>query len=80
MAFEQQTLDDSHDFAIALYRALLPELDVSEFSHNWKWTRTQAGGVFGNLAHINAVKNDVMPDTATGDMADRWGGIRGCGT
>jgi uncharacterized phage protein gp47/JayE len=77
MAFETTSLDDQHAFAIALFRALLPELDVSEFSHNWKWARTQAGATFGNQAHINAVRNDVMPDTATGDMADRWGGIRG---
>ena len=77
MAFDTPTLDESHDFAIALYRALLPELDVSAFSHNWKWTRAQAGAVYGNHAHIHAVKNDVMPDTATGDMADRWGAIRG---
>jgi len=77
MAFETPTLDEAHDFAIALHRALLPELDVSEFSHNWKWTRAQAGGTYGNHAHVNAVKNDVMPDTATRDTADRWGGIRG---
>jgi hypothetical protein len=77
MAFETPTLDDSHDFAIAHFRALLPEMDVSEFSHNWKWLRTQAAGVEGNHVHINSVKNDVMPDTATGDMADRWGGLRG---
>jgi len=77
MAFETPTLDEAHAFSIALCRALLPELDVSELSHNWKWLRTQAGGTYGNFAHTNAVKNDVMPDTATGDTADRWGGIRG---
>jgi uncharacterized phage protein gp47/JayE len=77
MAFEPTSLDDQHAFAIALYRALMPELDVSEFSHSWKWTRTQAGGTFGNQAHVVAVENDVMPDTATGDMADRWGNLRG---
>ncbi len=77
MAFETPTLDESHAFAIALTRALLPDLDVSEFSHNWKWLLTQSGGVFGNHAHTNAVKNDVMPDTATSDTADRWGNIRG---
>lgn len=77
MAFETPTLDEAHGFAIGLQRALQPELDVSDFSHNWKWLRTQAGGTYGNHAHINAVKNDVMPDTATGDMADRWGNIRG---
>jgi uncharacterized phage protein gp47/JayE len=77
MAFETTSLDDQHAFALALYRVLLAELDTSENSHNWKWTRTQAGGTFGNQAHIEAVKNDVMPDTATDDMADRWGNIRG---
>src|SRR4051794_32796554 len=77
MAFETPTLDEDHAFAIALFRALLPELDVSDFSHNWKWLRTQAGASFGNNAHIETVKNDVMPDTATADMADRWGKIRG---
>src|SRR5262245_31215147 len=77
MVFEPTSLDDQHAFAIALYRALLPELDVSDFSHNWKWTRTQAGTTFGNQAHINEVKNDVMPDSATGDTADRVGNLRG---
>lgn len=77
MAFETPTLDEDHAFAIGLQRALQPELDVSDFSHNWKWLRTQAGATFGTHAHIEAVKNDVMPDTATRDMADRWGGIRG---
>lgn len=77
MAFDTPTLDNSHQFALQLFRALLPDLDVSQFSHNWKWARTQAGAVFGNHAHINTVENDVMPDTATADMADRWGGIRG---
>lgn len=45
MAFETPTLDEAHDFAIRLMRALLPELDVSDFSHNWKWTRAMTGGV-----------------------------------
>lgn len=77
MAFDTPSLEDRHQFAIQLFRVLLPELDISQESHNWKWTRTQAGAVFGNDAHINTVENDVMPDTATGDMADRWGNIRG---
>src|SRR5688500_13667065 len=78
MAFETPTsIDEAHAFALALSRALLPELDVSEFSHNWKWLRTQAGATFGQHAHTNAVGNDVMPDTATNETADRWGRIRG---
>lgn len=77
MAFDTPSLDDRHEFALQLFRVLMPELDVSEFSHNWKWSRTMSGAVFGNDAHVNAVQNDVMPDTATLDMADRWGNIRG---
>ena len=79
MALDTPSLDDSHDFGIQLFRVLLSDLDVSQESHNWKWLRAIAGAVFGNHAHINAVENDVMPDTATGDMADRWGNIRGVG-
>lgn len=77
MAFEIPSIDDEHENALALHRALLPEMDTSEFSHENKWAFTQAGAVFGNNVHVSTVKNDVMPDTAKGDMADRWGNLRG---
>jgi uncharacterized phage protein gp47/JayE len=77
MAFQIQTLDEQHEFAINLARALLPDLNLSQEEILWFLLRVLAGGTYGNQAHINAVKNDVMPDTATGDMADRWGNLRG---
>lgn len=75
--FTIPTLDDSHAFLVALMKALFPTADVSEGSFNWLWLRTFAGGVSDNHAHIFNVENDLLPDTASDDMLDRWGGILG---
>lgn len=76
MAFAVMTLDDQHTFLLALTKVLLGG-DVSEDSFMWLWSRTQAAGVTDNHANINATKNDLLPDTAADDMADRWGTISG---
>jgi uncharacterized phage protein gp47/JayE len=77
MPFETPTLDEEHEFLIAHFRSVRPEDDVSQGSFNWLWLRTVAAGITGNHAHVAAVKNDLMPDTAEGAMLERWGAIRG---
>lgn len=76
-AFQTPTIDESTSFLVALFAALFPQADVSEESFNWKWSKTQAGGTTDNHAHIEAVKTDLFPDSAEGDMADRWATILG---
>ncbi|MDQ3295066.1 MAG: baseplate J/gp47 family protein [Myxococcota bacterium] len=77
MTFSPPTLDETHAFLIALTRALQPEIDVSEMTDEWLWTKTQAAGVTGNHAHLRAVLNDLLPDTSEGDILRRWAAIRG---
>jgi uncharacterized phage protein gp47/JayE/uncharacterized protein YuzE len=71
------TLDEMHEFLLALAGGLFPDLDLSQGSDGWLWHKTQAAGVTDNHAHVDATENDLMPDTAEGDMQDRWGAIRG---
>lgn len=77
MAFEPLTLEESHALALNLLRRLLPDIDVSAESMPWALMGAFAGAVTGNFAHASAARNDTMPDTATKDMADRWGNFRG---
>jgi uncharacterized phage protein gp47/JayE len=77
MAFQPLTVDESHALAINFLRRLLPDIDVSEESLPWAILGAVAGAVGGNFAHNAAAQNDTMPDTATRDMADRWGNFRG---
>jgi uncharacterized phage protein gp47/JayE len=77
MAFEIPTLDESTLFAVAHYAALFPEDDVSRASFNFLWCLTFAACVTSNHAHIEAVKNDVIPDQSEGDTLRRWAAIRG---
>lgn len=77
MAYVVQTLDELHEFAIALLKSLFPTADVSRGSFLWLWARTQAGGVADNHAHIAGVQSDLLPDTAEGAALDRWGGVVG---
>lgn len=77
MAFPVPTLDDVHGFLLAQYGYLNPSADLSQGSWPWLWLRTMAAAVTGNHAQISAVENDLMPDTALGDMLDRWATIVG---
>jgi uncharacterized phage protein gp47/JayE len=77
MAFKVPTLDESHAFLVALFKALFPEADVSEESFNWKWALSQAGGVTDNHAHIQAVKAALMPTTAEREDLVEWGVLTG---
>lgn len=77
MAYTIPTLDDLHAFLIALFAYLFPDKDVSQGSFNWLWLRTLAAGAAANDAHIFADTADLMPDTSTGTMQDRWAKLVG---
>lgn len=77
MAFTIPTLEETHEFLLALGRTLFPEMDFSRESLQWKWLRVIAGGVSDNHAHVVATQNDLLPDTAADDMLVRWGTMLG---
>lgn len=77
MAFEVMTLDEQHDFMIAHYRMLLPDMDVKPMGDNWLWLRTQAAAVTDNHAHIKATKADLLPWSARGITQEQWGAFSG---
>lgn len=77
MAFTVPTLDEIHDFKIALLKALLPGADVSRNSFLWLWTRSEGGGIADNHAHIAGVLEELLPDSAADAYLERWGTILG---
>lgn len=77
MAFVTPALDDQTTFLVALYRNVMDDPDVSVGSFNWLWLRSMAGGVTDNHAHIEATKNDLLPDTSEGSLLDRWAKMLG---
>jgi uncharacterized phage protein gp47/JayE len=77
MSFTVPTLDEMHAFLVAMAKALFPELDVSRTSFPALFTKVFAAGVTDNHAHLEAVKNDLIPDTSEGALLDRWGAIVG---
>lgn len=80
MAYKVPSLEGMTSFLVGFWKALFPGSNVgSRFSYHWKRMRAYAGGVTDLHAHIVSAINDVMPDTATGAMLTRWGGIVGVG-
>jgi uncharacterized phage protein gp47/JayE len=77
MSFRTPTLDEQHAVLIAMHKAVLPDIDVSDAATANLELQTMAAGVTDNHAHFDAVKGDLLPQTATKDMADRWGNLRG---
>lgn len=77
MGFVVNTLEQSFDFARSLGRALLPTRDWSPLGMGGKWARWFAGVVTDLHAHVDSIKDDLLPDTASGTALDRWGKIRG---
>ncbi|HWU86210.1 MAG TPA: baseplate J/gp47 family protein [Kofleriaceae bacterium] len=77
MAFRTPTLDEQHATLIAVSKALQPDIDVSDTSTENLWLLTQAAGVTDNHANVAAAKNDLLPQTASGEMLDRWADLRG---
>ncbi len=72
-----QSLDEKHAILIALAKALFPDVDISEMSDEWLWTRLQSAATMANHAHQNATVNDLLPDNSEGPLLRRWATIRG---
>lgn len=77
MGFVVNTIEQTFDFARALGRALHPTRDWTPLGKGGKWARWFAGVTTDLHAHIDAIKDDLLPDTAKGTALDRWGKIRG---
>jgi hypothetical protein len=77
MGFTIPSLDEAHGFGRALGRALLPLRDWSPLGLLGKLARWFAGVSTDLHAHIDAVRDDLLPDTASETALDRWGRIRG---
>ena len=77
MAFAIPTFDEMHAFLEAMLKALFPTLDVSRTSFPSLFARALAAAATDNHAHLVATLADLLPDTAEGEMLDRWGAIVG---
>jgi uncharacterized phage protein gp47/JayE len=77
MAFQTPTFAETAAFIVAAFARLFPEDDVSATSFNFLWCLTLAQAVTDNHAHLEAVKEDLLPDTSGGNELDRWAKIRG---
>src|SRR5687767_4317424 len=77
MAFQTPTFDEQVAFAVAHFKALFPEDDISATGFNFLFLTCLAAAVTDNHAHLDATKNDLLPDTAEGDELRRWAKIRG---
>lgn len=76
MPYKVPTLDELHQFLIALHKALLPDRNVgSRFAWAWKLLKVIAAAVTDNHANIAAAFRDAMPDTAIDGGLDRWLGL-----
>lgn len=77
--FKIPSLSDTRDFFVAVFKALFPDRNVGAArSYHARRATFVAAAVTQLHAHVDAVQNDVMPDTAGDDGGiDRWGGIVG---
>lgn len=76
MPFTVPTLDELHEFLVALLKALLPDADVTPAEFYSKFLKVFAAGGTDNHAHLDAVVDELLPDTAE-DLIERWGTITG---
>lgn len=78
MAYKVPTLAESTEFLRALWRALFPDRNLgSNRSYHYRRVQIIAGAQTELHAHIDTAVADVMPDSATGAAATRWGAIVG---
>jgi uncharacterized phage protein gp47/JayE len=77
MAFTVPTLDELVEFLIALAKGLFPDLDTSRTSFPAIFTKVLAAAAHGNHAHLEGVRQDLTPLTATGDALAAWGTVAG---
>jgi uncharacterized phage protein gp47/JayE len=78
MSYSVPTFAAMQAFLNALLKALDPLANVnSKYAPHWKRTRAVAAVATDVHANVQSAARDVMPDTATGPTATRWGKIFG---
>ena len=77
MGYPVLSLEELHLLTLQDLENRIPEADVSPGSDDWVRQRVQAGAVTDAHAHISSQGRDAMPDTAEGDVLDRWLAIKG---
>lgn len=78
MAYRIPNLTESEELLVAGHRRIFPGSDAgARRSYHRRRAQWIALALTELHAHLEALGDDVMPDTATGAMAERWGGIVG---
>lgn len=78
MSYRIPTLAESEELLIAAFRSNFPDRNVgARRTYHRRRLQVLAMALTELHAHIASVQDDVMPDTATGPFAERWGGITG---
>lgn len=78
MSFETPSLTESEDLLAAFFKAVFPDQNVgSKHAYHRRRIKVIAAAKTELHAHADSARRDVMPDTATGVYAERWGGILG---
>lgn len=77
MSFRIPSLAETRDFLVAVGKAIFPDRNyANRRSYHARRASFLSAGVTQLHAHIDAVQNDVMPDSAgEGAPITRWGGI-----
>lgn len=80
MSYPIPTLQEAEELLVAAFRAHFPDRNVgARRSYHRRRLQVLAMALTELHAHIASAMNDLMPDTATGTMAERWGKLVGTG-
>jgi len=78
MSYRIPTLVESAELLIAAFRAQFPERNVgAKRTYHRRRIDVLAMALTELHAHIQSAQDDLMPDTATGTFAERWGTLVG---
>src|SRR5262245_33092203 len=78
MSYPIPKLTESEELLLAAFRSLFPDRNVgARRTYHRRRIQVLAMALTELHAHGESVQDDVMPDTATGPFAERWGGIAG---
>jgi uncharacterized phage protein gp47/JayE len=72
------SLQESEELLVAIFRALFPDRNVgARRAYHRRKLQVLAAALTELHAHHETVADDVMPDSATGTFAERWGKLFG---
>lgn len=78
MTYPVPSLSETEDILAAMFKVQFPDRNVgSARSYHRRRLRVLAAAVTELHAHISSAQDDVMPDSASGAMLERWGEIFG---